>query len=105
VDVFKINFFMSLITLVLMQRGSSNFQYVSSFSLCLPVIILHHAASEPNLLKVRLKQRVMNNHRNSPMARHKDRHLSTLKRKSQLASTRCITFGGGVDPLWPSNSS
>ncbi|XP_023706694.1 histone deacetylase 4 isoform X2 [Cryptotermes secundus] len=46
---------------------------------------LRKTASEPNLLKVRLKQRVMNNHRNSPLARHKDRHLSTLKRKSQLA--------------------
>jgi hypothetical protein len=91
--------FMGLIRVVVMQRGSANFQYVSSFSLCLPVMLLHHAASEPNLLKVRLKQRVMNNHRNSPMARHKDRHFSTLKRKSQLASTRCIIFGGGVDPL------
>ncbi|KDR16176.1 Histone deacetylase 4, partial [Zootermopsis nevadensis] len=41
-------------------------------------------ASEPNLLKVRLKQR-MTSHRNSPMARRKDRLLATQKRKSQLA--------------------
>ncbi|PSN47158.1 Histone deacetylase 4, partial [Blattella germanica] len=46
---------------------------------------LRKTASEPNLLKVRLKARVIER-RNSPMARRKDRLLNTLKRKSQLAS-------------------
>ncbi|XP_075237492.1 histone deacetylase 4 isoform X2 [Lycorma delicatula] len=42
---------------------------------------LRKTASEPNLLKVRLKQRVIER-RSSPIARRRDRHL---KRKSQLA--------------------
>ncbi|KAJ8683063.1 hypothetical protein QAD02_018855, partial [Eretmocerus hayati] len=53
---------------------------------------LRKTASEPNLLKVRLKQRVMERNmaasRNSPlMARRKDRLLSHLKRKSLLANS------------------
>nr|CAD7444672.1 unnamed protein product [Timema bartmani] len=43
------------------------------------------AASEPNLLKVRLKQRVIER-RSSPLARRKDRLLAGAKRKSQLAN-------------------
>ncbi|XP_066998225.2 histone deacetylase 4 isoform X3 [Anabrus simplex] len=45
---------------------------------------LRKTASEPNLLKVRLKQRVIER-RSSPMAKRKDRLLPNLKRKSQLA--------------------
>ncbi|KAG8311280.1 Histone deacetylase 7 [Homalodisca vitripennis] len=44
---------------------------------------LRKTASEPNLLKVRLKQRVIER-RASPIARRKDRHI---KRKSQLAKS------------------
>ncbi|XP_011303794.1 histone deacetylase 4 isoform X2 [Fopius arisanus] len=53
---------------------------------------LRKTASEPNLLKVRLKQRVIERNmaaaRNSPLtARRKDRLLSHLKRKSLLANS------------------
>nr|CAD7433633.1 unnamed protein product [Timema monikensis] len=46
---------------------------------------LRKTASEPNLLKVRLKQRVIER-RSSPLARRKDRLLAGAKRKSQLAN-------------------
>ncbi|KAK6619804.1 hypothetical protein RUM44_006203 [Polyplax serrata] len=47
---------------------------------------LRKTASEPNLLKVRLKQRVIER-RASPMARRHQRLLTTLKKKSVLANT------------------
>nr|CAD7410405.1 unnamed protein product [Timema poppensis] len=59
---------------------------------------LRKTASEPNLLKVRLKQRVIER-RSSPLARRKDRLLAGAKRKSQLASmhqTMKCTFLGVV---------
>ncbi|XP_076244011.1 histone deacetylase 4 isoform X2 [Calliopsis andreniformis] len=69
---------------------------------------LRKTASEPNLLKVRLKQRVERNmaaSRNSPlMARRKDRLLSHLKRKSQLANTSSNPESGPNSPPTVNNS-
>ncbi|XP_011496681.1 PREDICTED: histone deacetylase 4 [Ceratosolen solmsi marchali] len=64
---------------------------------------LRKTASEPNLLKVRLKQRVMERNmaatRNSPlMARRKDRLLSHLKRKSLLANSGSNPESGPNSP-------
>ncbi|XP_076670037.1 histone deacetylase 4 isoform X3 [Andrena cerasifolii] len=69
---------------------------------------LRKTASEPNLLKVRLKQRVERNmaaSRNSPlMARRKDRLLSHLKRKSQLANPSSNPESGPNSPPTVNNS-
>ncbi|XP_017760370.1 PREDICTED: histone deacetylase 4 isoform X4 [Eufriesea mexicana] len=69
---------------------------------------LRKTASEPNLLKVRLKQRVERNmaaSRNSPlMARRKDRLLSHLKRKSLLANSSSNPESGPNSPPTVNNS-
>ncbi|XP_072745242.1 histone deacetylase 5 isoform X10 [Anoplolepis gracilipes] len=69
---------------------------------------LRKTASEPNLLKVRLKQRVERNmaaSRNSPlMARRKDRLLSHLKRKSLLANSGSNPESGPNSPPTVNNS-
>ncbi|XP_024939817.1 histone deacetylase 4 isoform X4 [Cephus cinctus] len=70
---------------------------------------LRKTASEPNLLKVRLKQRVMERNsaatRNSPlMARRKDRLLSHLKRKSLLANSGSNSESGPNSPPTVNNS-
>ncbi|KZC05441.1 Histone deacetylase 4 [Dufourea novaeangliae] len=69
---------------------------------------LRKTASEPNLLKVRLKQRVERNmaaSRNSPlMARRKDRLLSHLKRKSLLANSSSNPESGPNSPPTVGNS-
>ncbi|XP_051153151.1 histone deacetylase 4 isoform X4 [Leptopilina boulardi] len=70
---------------------------------------LRKTASEPNLLKVRLKQRVMERNmaasRNSPlMARRKDRLLSHLKRKSLLANSGSNPESGPNSPPTMNNS-
>ncbi|XP_044737712.1 histone deacetylase 4 isoform X3 [Chrysoperla carnea] len=46
---------------------------------------LRKTASEPNLLKVRIKQRVMER-RSSPMTKRHDRLLACIKKKSQIAN-------------------
>ncbi|XP_046390960.1 histone deacetylase 4 isoform X3 [Ischnura elegans] len=60
---------------------------------------LRKTASEPNLLKVRLKQRVIER-RCSPIVRRKERLLGNLKRRSQLA-----TAAGGVQTTQPGNGT
>ncbi|XP_034940761.1 histone deacetylase 4 isoform X3 [Chelonus insularis] len=70
---------------------------------------LRKTASEPNLLKVRLKQRVMERNmaatRNSPLtARRKDRLLSHLKRKSLLANSGSNPESGPNSPPTGNNS-
>ncbi|KAL0131123.1 hypothetical protein PUN28_002598 [Cardiocondyla obscurior] len=70
---------------------------------------LRKTASEPNLLKVRLKQRVERNMasalRNSPlMARRKDRLASHLKRKSLLANPGSNPESGPNSPPTVNNS-
>ncbi|XP_076291494.1 histone deacetylase 4 isoform X16 [Lasioglossum baleicum] len=69
---------------------------------------LRKTASEPNLLKVRLKQRVERNmaaSRNSPLtARRKDRLLSHLKRKSLLANSSSNPESGPNSPPTVGNS-
>ncbi|XP_012285218.1 histone deacetylase 4 isoform X3 [Orussus abietinus] len=70
---------------------------------------LRKTASEPNLLKVRLKQRVMERNmaasRNSPlMARRKDRLLSHLKRRSLLANSGSNPESGPNSPPATNNS-
>ncbi|XP_053983205.1 histone deacetylase 4 isoform X2 [Hylaeus anthracinus] len=69
---------------------------------------LRKTASEPNLLKVRLKQRVERNmaaSRNSPlMARRKERLLSHLKRKSLLANSSSNPESGPNSPPTVNNS-
>ncbi|XP_032456631.1 histone deacetylase 4 isoform X4 [Nasonia vitripennis] len=70
---------------------------------------LRKTASEPNMLKVRLKQRVMERNmaasRNSPlMARRKDRLLSHLKRRSLLANSGSNPESGPNSPPTVGNS-
>lgn len=68
---------------------------------------LRKTASEPNLLKVRLKQRVERNmaaSRNSPLARRKDRLLSHLKKKSLLANSGSNPESGPNSPPTVNNS-
>ncbi|KAG8237534.1 hypothetical protein J437_LFUL017464, partial [Ladona fulva] len=60
---------------------------------------LRKTASEPNLLKVRLKQRVIER-RNSPIVRRKERLLGNSKRRSQLASA-----ASGVQSSQPGNGT
>ncbi|XP_046467928.1 histone deacetylase 4 isoform X6 [Neodiprion pinetum] len=69
---------------------------------------LRKTASEPNLLKLRLKQRVMERNmaapRNSPLTRRKDRLLSHLKRKSLLANSGSNPESGPNSPPTVNNS-